>query len=261
METREFKVGELSLKIRKPTLEEIREALKIQTRAFADAIDNGAILRAKLDEVLKSQGLWDDDKENEIKTLQVEISQLEVQLLKGGIKLSDAEKIAFQIIEKRDRIKEIFTVKMIYDTKTAESIADDAKTDYLISVCVVYNNKESSPYFKDLADYMNKQDSSVALEGYRQYLYLINGTEDNPEQALTEYQFLKKYKKVDDKLRLINKDGHLVDKFGRLINEDGKFVDKDGNLVDINGNPVDENGNYKFDAQPFLDDEGNAVTV
>jgi hypothetical protein len=259
METREFKVGELSLKIRKPTLEEIREAQKIQTRTFKDAIDNGAILRAKLDEVLKTQGLWDDDKENEIKTLQVEISQLEVQLLKGGIKLSEAEKIAFEIIEKRDRIKEIFTIKMIYDTKTAESIADDAKTDYLISVCVVYNNKENSPYFKDLADYMNKQDSAVALEGYRQYLYLINGTEDNPEHSLTEYQFLKKYKKVDDKLRLINKDGHLVDRQGRLINEDGKFVKEDGSLVDINGNPVDENGNYKFDAQPFLDDEGNAI--
>jgi hypothetical protein len=263
-EFRDFKVKDVSLKVRKPNIDEIREAQRIQTKAFHDALKNGAMLRAKLDDVLREQGLWDDQKEVELKTLQAEIAELEVKLLKGGIKISDGEKIAMSIISKRDRIKEIFTVKTIYDSKTAEALAEDAKIDYYLSVCLVYNPDENGPkgqYFKDLADYINQQNSEVAVEAYRQYLYLINDTEDNPEQELTEYKFLKKFKKVDEKLRLINKDGHLIDRDGRLINEDGRFINEKGDLVDINGNPVDESGNYKFDEQPFLDDNGNPVEV
>ncbi len=258
---REFKVGELELKIRKPNIDELREAQKVQTRAFHDALDNGAILRVKLDDVLESQGLWDKKKEMELKTLQAEIADLEVRLLKGGMKLSEGEKVAFEMIDKREKIKDIVSNKLIYDSRTAESMSEDARTDYLLSVCLVYNNKENTPYFKDLADYLNQQDGPVAIQAYREYLMLMNNSDENPEKNLTEYKFLRKYNKVDDKLRLINKDGHLVDREGRLINEDGRYVDKDGNLVDINGNPVDELGNYKFDTQPFLDEEGKPIEV
>jgi len=256
---RVFTVKDVELKVRRPDLEEIREGNRIHTKAFKDALDSGAILSMKLDDVLKEQGLWDDSKELEIKTLQIELSELEVRLLKGGIKLSDAEKIAFDMIDKRDKIKEIFAVKLIYSSKTAESIADDARTDYLLSVCLVYNTKEAKPYFKDLADYLNNQNSPVSIQGYREFLYLMNDTDDNPEQTLTEYKFLKKYKRIDDKLRLINKDGHLVDRVGRLIDENGRFIDSTGKFVDLNGNPVDEHGNYNFVEAAFLDDDGNPL--
>lgn len=256
-----FKFKDLELAIRKPTLEELKEAQRIQTKAFHDALSSGAILRAKLDDVLSTQGLWDDAKEIKLRTLQAEISELEVRLLKGGIKLSDAEKIAFDIIDKRDEIKRIFAVKLIYDAKTAEAMSEDARTDYLLSVCVVYDNKENTPYFKDLADYLNQQDTPLAGEAYKQYLYLLNNSDENPEKDSTEYKFLKKYGKVDNKLRLINKDGHLVDRNGKLINEDGRYVSATGEFVDVNGNPVDVDGNYKFDEQPFLDDDGKPIVT
>lgn len=256
-----FKFKDTELAIRKPTLEELKEAQRIQTRAFHDALNSGAVLRAKLDEILTKQGLWDEAKENRLKTLQAEISQLEVKLLKGGIKLSDAEAIAFEIIDKRDEIKRIFAVKLIYDAKTAEAISEDTRTDYLLSVCVVYDNKESTPYFKDLADYLNQQETPLAGEAYKQYLYLLNNTEENPETNSTEYKFLRKYGKVDSKLRLINKQGKLVDRNGKLINEDGRYISETGEFVDVNGNPVDENGDYKFDEQPFLDDDGKPIVV
>ncbi len=260
---REFKVNDVDLKVRRPTLEEIREGQRIHTRAFHDALSSGAILRAKLDDILKEQGLWDDSKEIEIKTLQGEVSAMEVRLLKGGMKLSEAEKCAFDIIDKRDKIKEIFAIKLVYDSKTAEAIADDARNDYLLSVCLVYNTKEEKPYYKDLADYIVNQNSQIGIQAYREFLYLMNDTdgEDNPEQNLTEYKFLKKFKRVDDKLRLINKDGHLVDRTGRLIDESGRFINEKGEFVDINGNPVDKDGNYQFVEEPFLDDDGNPVVL
>lgn len=257
---REFTVGDKNLKIRKPRLDELREAQKIYIKSFHDALKAGAILRAKLDDVLREQGLWDDKKEDDVKTLQSEIAQLEVSLLKGGsYKL--AEEAAFTLIDKRDELRKIFAIKYIYDTKTAEAIADDAKNDYLVSVCLVYNDKDFQPYFKNLEDYLNNQNDQVALEGYKQFLFLINDTEDNSEQELTEYKFLKKFKRIDDKLRLINKDGHLVDREGRLIDENGRYIAADGSFVDINGNPVDKDGNYNFGEAVYLDESGNPISI
>lgn len=264
---REFTVTkgetELKLAVRKPRLDELREAQKIQTKAFHDAIESGAVLRVKLDEILKAQGLWDQSKDVEIKTLQKEIIDMEMTLRRGGLKVSVGKDLAFKIIEKRDRIKEIFAVKLMYDGKTAEAIADDAKTDFLLSVCLVYNDT-GKPYFKNLEDYLNNQNDTVAIEGYRNFIMLMNDhDETDVENNFIEYKFLKRFKMVDDKLRLINKEGQLVDRHGNLIDENGRYIkiDAEGNksFVDINGNPVDEKGEYCVQEEPFLDDDGNVI--
>jgi hypothetical protein len=266
--TKEFTIKkgdeEVKLMVRKPRMDELREAQKVQTRAFRDAIESGAVLRVKLDEVLESQGLWDKAKDIEIKTLQKEIIDLEMKLRAGGLKVSVGKDLAFDIIKKRDRIKEIFAVKLLYDGKTAEAQADDAKTDYLLSVCLVYNDAGNKPYFKNLEEYLNNQNDLAAIEGYRNFLMLLNDhDEDNYEKNFVEYKFLKRFKMVDEKLRLINKDGQLVDRHGNLIDENGRFIkyDSEGNksFVDINGNPVNAEGEYDVKEEPFLDDDGNEI--
>jgi hypothetical protein len=265
--TREFtvKVGDkdVNLSVRKPRLDELREAQKIHTKAFHDALNSGAVLRAKLDDVLKAQGLWDDAKDIEIRTLQKEIVELEMKIRSGGLNIGVAKDLAFEIIKKRDRIKEIFSIKLVYDAKTAESMADDARTDFLLSVCLVYNEPGHKPYFKDLEAYLNEPNSRVSVEAYKEFLMLMNDQEENPEKDLVEFKFLKRFKFVDEKLRMINKEGHLVDREGRLIDENGRFVkyDADGQklFVDINGNLVDEKGEYLVVEQPFLDDDGNQI--
>jgi hypothetical protein len=182
--TRDFKVTvdgkEVELRTRKPRLDEIREGQKIHTKTFHDAIKAGAILRIRLDDVMKEQGLWNDEKEIEVRTLQREIADLEVKLLKGGIAYSQGEKIAFELIEKRDKIKESIAIRLAYDSKTAEAIAEDARNDYLVSVCTVYNSGDYRPFFKDLEDYLNSQNTLVAAEAYKNFLFLMNETEDNP---------------------------------------------------------------------------------
>jgi hypothetical protein len=87
------------------------------------------------------------------------------------------------------------------------------------------------------------------------------GLDNNYEKSLPENKFLKKYKFVDDNLRLVNKDGHFVNEDGKLIDENGRFVDENGNFVDRDGNRVDADGEYVVDSKPFLDDEGNPVVL
>lgn len=65
-------------KVRKPTLEDIREADKVYNRKMKDALDSGAMLRVKADEYLKKQGIWSDEKEAEVQALQKQIVDLEL---------------------------------------------------------------------------------------------------------------------------------------------------------------------------------------
>lgn len=249
----------VELEINMPTLADQREAQKIYNQAFSDAINSGSIIRAKLEDLLAEQGLWDDKKEIEFKTLQKQIQEAEKQLASGGISLKSAKSIAFKLQNLRSQLKDLISVRTNLDVHTAEGQADNAKFNYFISACVVYKNNRNK-YFKDYEDYLNRSIEDASILAAQQLALLMYGLDNDFEKKLPENKFLLKYKFVnndldliDEKGRLVDSEGRLIDKQGRFINEDGKFVDKDGNLVDIDGE-------YIVDFKPFLDDEGNPIS-
>lgn len=258
--TFEVVVGDkpVTLAVKTPDRNDLREADKIHNQTFKDALDSGAILRIKLDKVLIDQGIWDKNKEAGVKALQKEISDYEkILFVKGGIKLKDARDIAISMAEKRNELKEILAERNALEAMTAESQADNARFNFIVSRCVVYNDTKK-PFFKDYADYLNNAGSDAAQKGAHLLVSLMFGL-GNYEEELPENKFLKKYKFVDDKFRLINKDGKLIDKEGRLIDEDGRYIDENGNFVDKEGSKVDIKGNYVGEPEPFLDDDGQPI--
>jgi hypothetical protein len=132
---------EVELDIKAATLADQRESQKIYNQSFSDAVKSGSIVRAKLDDLLKDQGLWDDKKENQFKTLQKEIFDNEKKLAKGGISLKDAKNLAISIQQLRNELRDLIAVKTNLDSHTAEGQADNARFNYLVSACVVYKNK------------------------------------------------------------------------------------------------------------------------
>tara|TARA_B100000902_G_scaffold77974_1_gene82723 strand:- start:1261 stop:2124 length:864 start_codon:yes stop_codon:yes gene_type:complete len=264
MKTEDFKVEvdgeEKTFTARSPSLADQREAQKVYNTAFTDAIKSNSVVRAKMDDVLEDQGLWNKEKQAKYETLQEELNDGEKRLAKGGFSLTDAKKLALKMRDVRLEIRDLISVRTSLDNHSAEGQADNARFNYLVSACVVYKENDK-PYFKDLADYMDRMDDPVALEGASKLATMIYGLDNNFEKNLPENKFLKKYKFVNDELRFINKEGHTVDADGRLINEEGRFIDKEGNFVDKDGNRVDEDGDYVVDSQPFLDDDGNPVVL
>ena len=81
-----------------------REGQKVYNTAFTDAIKSSAVVRAKMDDVLKEQGIWDDSKEEELTELQNEIIKAERVLAKGGISLQRAKNIALEMKKTRDKL-------------------------------------------------------------------------------------------------------------------------------------------------------------
>lgn len=246
--------------VRSPSLADQREAQKIYNTAFTDAIKSNSVVRAKMEDVLQEQGLWNKEKQKKYEDLQQKLVDGEKKLAKGGFALSDARKLALEMRNTRLDIRDLISVRTSLDTHSAEGQADNARFNYLVSVCVVYKDNDK-PYFKDLEDYTNRSDDPVALAGAQSLANMIYGLDDNFEKNLPENKFLRKYKFVNEELRFIDKKGRTVDSEGRLVDENGRFIDEEGNFVDREGNKVDADGEYVVDSQPFLDDDGKPVVL
>lgn len=264
MKTRTFKTmvdnKETEFLIRSPSLQDQREATKVYNQSFSEALKAKAVVRAKLDDLLVEQGLWDNEKQAKFTELQNQILEGERRLAKGGIPLKEAKDLALTMRKTREDIRELISVKTNLDTHTAEGQADNARFNYLVSACTVYNNNKE-PYFKSYEDYNNRSADPVALMAAQNLAGMLYGLENDYEEKLPENKFLKQYKFVDSKLRLVDKDGKLVDERGRLIDENGRFINEKGQFVDKNGNLVDDKGDYLVEFTPFLDDDGKPVVV
>lgn len=264
MKTEEFKATinneEKTFLVRSPSLQDQREAQKVYNRAFTDAIKSNSVVRAKMDDVLEEQGLWNKEKQAKYTELQEELLAGEKKLAKGGFSITEAKKLALKMRDIRADLRDLISVRTSLDNHSAEGQADNARFNYLVSVCVVYKDNEK-PYFKDLEDYMDRATDPVALSGAQKLANLIYGLDNNYEKNLPENKFLKKYKFVNDDLRFIDKNGRTVDSEGRLVDSKGRYIDTDGNYVDKDGNRVDADGEYVFDTQPFLDDNGVPIVV
>jgi hypothetical protein len=246
--------------VRSPSLNDQREAQKIYNQAFTDAIKSKSVVRAKLDDLLEDQGLWNNEKQQRFTELQKELLDGEKKLAKGGFSLNEAKDLAVRMKSVRDEIRDLISVRTSLDNHSAEGQADNARFNYLVSVCVVYNDTKE-PVFTNLEDYMNRSTEEVAILGAQNLANMLYGLDNDYEVNLPENKFLRKYKFVDDKLRFVDKKGRLIDAEGRLINEDGRYIDEQGNFVDKYGNKVDKDGEYLVEPQPFLDENGKPIVL
>ena len=264
MKTKTFKVEvdgvEKEYLVRSPTLDNQREAQKVYNQAFTDAIKSKSVVRAKLDDLLEDQGLWNDEKQAKFTELQRELLEGEKRLAKGGFSLNEAKDLAIKMKSIRDEIRDLISVRTSLDNHSAEGQADNSRFNYLVSVCLVYNDTKQ-PVYKNMEEYLNSSTEKVAIMGAQNLANMLYGLDNDYESNLPENKFLKKFKFIDDKLRLVDKKGRLIDREGRLIDESGRFIDEEGNFVDKFGNKVDKDGEYLVDSQPFLDENGNPIVL
>ena len=265
MKTKTFKIKineqEVEFIVKTPSINDQREGQKIYNQAFTDAIKSKCVVRAKMDDLLEEQGLWTQDKQIKFSKLQQDILDSERKLAKGGISVKEARSIAIQMKRDREEIRSLISVRTSLDNHSAEGQADNARFNYLVSACLVYNNSEKQPYYNSMEDYLNRSNEEVAIIAAQHLASMLYGLDNDYELNLPENKFLKKYRFIDDKLRFVNKQGQLTDADGRLVDENGRYVDEQGNFVDKFGNRVDKDGEYVVDAQPFLDDDGNPIIL
>lgn len=262
-----FTVDNVQYDIQRPNQKHKIEAQKVYNRAYRDAIESGAIVRARVESVALEQQIWSEADVKEHDKLQKELKEAEDKIKSGGIKLSEGRKLALQISDLRNKIRELLSKRNSLDANTAEAQAENARFNKLVSLCTVYSDT-GKVYFPSYDEYLEKSDSDkVAGEAGRRLMLMLYDVDPNFEASLPENKFLRTYKFVDEKLRFIDKSGKLTDREGRHVDENGRFIrwlnEKDFEYVDRAGRKVDKDGKplEEEKAQPFLDDDGKPVTV
>tara|TARA_Y100001970_G_scaffold164446_1_gene200913 strand:- start:410 stop:1375 length:966 start_codon:yes stop_codon:yes gene_type:complete len=264
--------------VKRPSTKEYKNSQIEYNKAFREALEGGAILKKKLGEYMRSQGLWDDAKDSEEKKLLTKIADDEGRLKKGGISLSRAKEIALSLRKTRAKFRTLIAERTMLDSNTVEGQADNARFNSLVTLCVLKQDKRT-PAFEDLKDYDDQGDQPWAAEAAGELASLIYELDPNYDNTLEENKFLKAYNFANKKNQLVNEDGHpifldeeegeeyLVDENLRFIAyrtdegyknqdpEDRYFVNKEGKEVTEEGELVED------DFEPFLDDSGKPVPV
>jgi hypothetical protein len=259
---KQFKVTldskEVELCVVRPNVKQRQEGQKIYNKAFRDAVESGAILRGKVNNVMREQNLWDDNKEAEYRKLLEKINGAERKIKSGGIKLNQAKDLALEMRKDRAELRALTSERSSLDNNTAEGQADNAQFNYWVSSCTVYS-ETGKTYFSNYEDYLNRDDDPATGQAAGSLAMLLYNLDPDYEKKLPENQFLAKYNFVDEELHLVDKTGRRVDSEGRLVNKDGRYINEAGELIDIHGNRVNEEGDYVVEFSPFLDDEGKPI--
>ena len=259
---RSFEYRDKKYAVRRPRVEDVKQANELRAKTFNQALQEGDLLRDQLDNELRKRELWNDEREDQYQGLRKKVIDGEFTLKKGGIKLAEAKDIALEMSKSRNGMVSMLSGRSDLDSITCEGKADSARFNFLFSRCLVYDENEEVYFKEGFDEYMANQDDPVAILGATEFFYLMSGTEDVDSQ-LPENKFLKSFEFVDKSYRLIDKDGKLIDIEGNHIDENGNLVewtsDDECIFIDITGRKVTKSGEWDVEFSPFLDDDGEPV--
>lgn len=229
-----------------PTEDERDTADILSKKKFAKLMneldENGnptVLLRARIYECAKKQGIWGEEQEHEKKRLAKTINNnLEILQDKGGIKLSEARELAIETYDLRMQMTALESDISALKANSIESQCEDVEYDYLL-ICAIKDD-EGNPVFDTVEDYKHAEAHPWIVEACKVFSEMYYGLDSNWMMTLPENEFLKKYNFLDDE--------------GNFTNRDGEKVDRAGNLL------KDVSEEEKPEPLPFLDDEGNPIT-
>lgn len=245
------------LAAQRPTHKVVMDAAVVYNAAFRRAVEGGMMVRARVERVMRDQTLWDDARQAELVRITRTLTEGEKKLARGGGKLSDARQVALEMREARAALRVLMAQRNELDQTTAEAFAEQARFNYLVAACTVYEDT-GDPYYRDADEYVGGDNDPVAGPATDAFGKLYYGLDDDFARKLPENAFLLKYKLVNDGLHLVDRQGRLVDELGRLVDDRGRLVNDRGELVAADGTLLEEDGSYKVEFAEFEDDLSEA---
>lgn len=233
-ETVDSEGNKLFLFVTKPRANQVAEARGVFSKAKLASLKNHeAVPRSKINDLLREQEIWNDEKQAKLEDVQTKIDRLENILRKGKnfdeytkdeLELIDA--IGFKLFGRKTAIalRKLRFERLLLaldlsalDDVTAEVIAENQMYDYLASQCTFYGKNEgmetkfNTRYFDSFDDYVARKSEQATLDARTEFENFYNDFDAEWQKKLLENKFLLKYKFVNDELELIDEDGNLVD--------------------------------------------------
>lgn len=258
----ELENGEkVKIKVTRPSNTIITDAQRISAKVWTDCVRDGIMTKKELGKFMKKQGIWDKEQQQEENKLKQDIIDLEKSLYLGGgkkpVPLEEGKKIAIEIRQKRNELRDLIGERLSLEGNTAEALADNARFDYLVTRCTTY--EDGKLVYNSVDEYSSNSDNEIAFSAATTLAEMMYSLEDNFEKKLPENKFLLEFNLVNNDLSLVNEDGETVDLEGRKVNELGQYVNDKGERTDSDGNVLEEDGTYVLSTN-YVDSEGKPVT-
>jgi hypothetical protein len=241
---------EIEIYVEKPNNDTVKKADRYKSKVWNQCIQDEILTKKELAVLMRKRGIWDDKKDQEEEQITKDIVELERQLYHGKNgkkpKVSEGRDIAVEIRRKRSSLRDLISEKIGLEENTADSLADNARFDFLVAHCTFY--KDGRRVYKDYDEYNNKSADEIAFEAASLLGRMLYNLDNDFEKNLPENKFLTKFGLVNDDLSLIdpNNPEHLIDTKGKRIDEDGYYLDEDGSRVDRQGNRLEADGSYSI---------------
>ena len=238
--------------VKQPTNAVLKGADRMKSKVWNESIQDGILTKRELGVLMRKRGIWDESKDKEETRITQDIVRLEKELYHGKEvkgkgkrkkpKVSEGRDIAVQIRRLRLELRDLIAERIGLEDNTAESIADNARFDYLVAHCTFH--KSGQNVYKNFEDYDNRSADPVAFTAASALGEMLYNIDAGFEANLPENRFLTKFGLVNDNLELVDPsdsgslidvDGHKIDEDGYRLNDDGQRVDKEGNILNDEG--------------------------
>ncbi len=189
--TKTFELNSKSYKVIEPTINIESAAKKIYMTEYNKALKNDSVPRDRLDDKLKELGLLSQEDYDKMDKLRNEIDELIRPLKTGGIKLKEMKERAEKAQLLRLQLYGLISYRTKYDDLTAESVAEDAKFNFLVYSCLF--DAEGKKVFNTYQDWENCTDSELLEKAASSMVEILYPDRGNFFSTLPENEFLVKY--------------------------------------------------------------------
>lgn len=220
MKTTRLEINDNVYFVKKPSPKDSSDAQLYSSKIFNEARKNGAILKIKLQEYLMEQGIWTQEKQTKLLDIVTKMVEIEENLAKGKNgkfkTKSEAKKAALELRVLRYEQNSLLMETRDLESYTVEGQAENAKFDYLCSICILDVNQNR--IFKSIDEYYENADEEYVKKCAEELSYLLYPDVDREwQKKLPENKFLIENKFVNDNLELVDENGNRIDINGEKI--------------------------------------------
>jgi len=238
---------EIKIYVQRPNNNLVKLADRHKSKAWNQAVQDDVLTKKELAALMKKRGVWDEKKDEHEDDITRRIVKLEQELYIGHgkrkPKVSEGRDIAIDIRRARMELRDLIADRISLEDNTAESLADNARFDFLVAHCTYYEN--GSRVYNSFEEYNQKSADEIAFSAASALGEILYNLDSSFEKNLPENKFLDRFGLVNDDLSLIDPNtGETIDTEGHRIDEEGYLLDDDDNRIDREGNKINEEGFY-----------------
>lgn len=199
---------------------QVEQALRVAyAKAYRRAIQQGVATRPSMLALMRKEGVWGPEQEEELTGLSVEAAMYEAAL-EGQTDFVEQKKLVLQLSALRSKIYEMVAMKMMPLEHTAEQIAEDVRLDTYVALCTIDEN--GAKYFKNVDDFLSRRHDKDAERIFGSVVGEMSKDNINMLRQLPEHEWLIENKFMD-------KEGNfLSQEFEEEMVEAGASVEPEG---------------------------------